>query len=187
MSAEEIGDGDTLFKCAPPIREAQNREALWQGIADGVISMVVSDHSPCTPQLKKLDAGADQGSFMAAWGGIAGLQLGLSALWTSAKTRGLSLVDMSRLHSVETAKLAGLGHRKGRLAKGYDADIVVWDDGTDFIVRADLLHHRHRITPWAGRTLSGKVKATVVGGRVAFHHAHGLTTRPVGAFVGTPR
>ncbi len=187
FTAEEIGDGDTPYKCAPPIREAANREALWQGIADGVISMVVSDHSPCTPQLKKLDDGDDQGSFMAAWGGIAGLQLGLSALWTSAVARGLSILDISRLHSVETARLAGLGHRKGRIATGYDADIVVWDDAAEFAVRADALHHKHHVTPWAGRTLRGKVKATVVGGRVAFHHAHGLSTRPLGAFVASPR
>ncbi len=187
FTAEEIGDGDTPFKCAPPIRERDNREALWQGIRDGVISMVVSDHSPCTPQLKKLDDGADQGSFLAAWGGIAGLQLGLSALWSQARERGLSIVDMSRLHSVQTARLAGLAHRKGRIAKGCDADIVVWDDAAEFVVDAAALHHRHRVTPWAGRTLHGKVLATVVGGRVAYHHAHGLTTRPVGAFVGNPR
>lgn len=187
FTAEEIGDGDTPFKCAPPIREASNREALWAGIKDGTISMVVSDHSPCTPQLKKLDGGADQGSFMAAWGGIAGLQLGLSALWTQAKARGLGVEQMVRLHSENTAKLAGLGHRKGRIAAGYDADLVVWDDAASFTVDADALKHKHHITPWGGRTLDGVVKATIVGGRVAWHRAAGLSSRPGGSFVATPR
>lgn len=187
FAAEEIGDGDTPFKCAPPIRERQNREALWQGIKDGTITMVVSDHSPCTPQLKKLDAGAEQGSFMAAWGGIAGLQLGLSALWTEARGRGLSVVDMVRLHSENTASLAGVADRKGRIAAGYDADLVVWDDAASFTVDPDALKHRHHVTPWGGRTLSGVVHATVVGGRVAWSRAAGLTTRPAGRLVTVAR
>ena len=187
FAAEEIGHGDTPFKCAPPIREASNREALWAGIADGTISMVVSDHSPCTPQLKKLAGGVEQGSFMAAWGGIAGLQLGLSALWTQARARGIGVEQMVRLHSENTATLAGLGHRKGRIAAGYDADLVVWDDGASFTVDVDALKHKHHITPWGGRTLDGVVKATIVGGRVAWHRAEGLASRPGGSFVATPR
>lgn len=187
FTAEEIGDGDTPFKCAPPIRERQNREALWQGIKDGIITMVVSDHSPCTPQLKKLDAGSEQGSFMAAWGGIAGLQLGLSALWTEAKGRGLSVLDMVRLHSENTARLAGVADRKGRIAAGYDADLVVWDDAASFTVDPAGLKHRHHVTPWGGRTLSGVVHATLVGGRVAWSRAAGLTTRPAGRLVTVAR
>jgi allantoinase len=187
FTAEEIGDGDTPFKCAPPIRERQNREALWQGIKDGIITMVVSDHSPCTPQLKKLDAGTEQGSFMAAWGGIAGLQLGLSALWTEAKGRGLSVLDMVRLHSENTARLAGVAERKGRIAAGYDADLVVWDDAASFTVDPAGLKHRHHVTPWGGRTLSGVVHATIVGGRVAWSRAAGLTTRPAGRLVTVAR
>jgi allantoinase len=187
FTAEEIGEGETPFKCAPPIRERRNREALWQGIHDGTITMVVSDHSPCTPQLKKLDAGADQGSFMAAWGGIAGLQLGLSALWTEAKGRGLSLLDVVRLHSEQTAQLAGVADRKGRLAAGFDADIVVWDDRASFTVDPTLLKHRHRVTPWAGRTLSGVVETTIVGGRVAYSRGSGLTTRPSGRLITVSR
>jgi allantoinase len=185
--AEEIVDGATPWKCAPPIREQQNREALWAGLKDGTISSVVSDHSPCTPQLKKLDAGADEGSFMAAWGGIAGLQLGLSALWTQAKARGVDVATMVQWHSASTAKLAGLAHKKGKLAAGYDADLVVWDDRASFVVDGTALHHRHKITPWSGRTLDGVVQATVVGGAVAWHRAHGLSSRGLGRFVGNPR
>ena len=191
FTAEEIGDGNTPYKCAPPIREASNREALWAGLVDGTISMVVSDHSPCTPQLKKLDVGlgppTDEGSFMGAWGGIAGLQLGLSALWTQSKARGVDVATMFRWNSGNTAKLAGVAHRKGKLAAGYDADIVVWDDSAQFTVKGDALHHKHKVTPWSGRTLDGVVEATIVSGHVAFHRAHGLTTRPGGRFVAAPR
>ncbi len=187
FTAEEIGEGETPFKCAPPNSERRNREALWQGIHDGTITMVVSDHSPCTPQLKKLDVGKDQGSFMAAWGGIAGLQLGLSALWTEAKGRGLSLLDVVRLHSESTAALAGVADRKGRIAAGFDADLVVWDDRATFTVDPKLLKHRHQVTPWAGRTLSGVVEATIVGGRVAYSGGAGLTTRPPGRLLTVSR
>lgn len=191
FTAEEIGDGDTPFKCAPPIRERENREALWQGIHDGVISMVVSDHSPCTPQLKKLPGhpkhGAEQGSFMAAWGGIAGLQLGLSALWTEAKGRGLSVVDMVRLHSENTARLVGLQGKKGRIAAGHDADVAIWDDSARFSVDAAALKHKHGVTPWAGRELQGVVHASVVSGRVAYSRSAGLTTRPAGRLLTVSR
>ncbi len=191
FTAEEIGDGLTPYKCAPPIREASNREALWAGLLDGTISMVVSDHSPCTPQLKKLtpglDGGADVGSFMAAWGGIAGLQLGLSALWTESKARGVDVATMFQWNSARTAKLAGVAHKKGRLAAGYDADIVVWDDSARFTVKGEALHHKHKITPYAGRILDGVVEATIVGGHVAYHRGHGLTTKPGGRFVAAAR
>ena len=191
FTAEEIGDGATPYKCAPPIREASNREALWAGLKDGTISMVVSDHSPCTPQLKKLDVGlgapVDEGSFMGAWGGIAGLQLGLSALWTQSKARGVDVATMFHWNSANTAKLAGVAHKKGKLAAGYDADIVVWDDGAHFTVKGDALHHKHKVTPWSGRILDGVVEATIVSGHVAFSRAHGLTTRPGGRFVAVAR
>ncbi len=175
--SEDIADGATHFKCAPPIRERANRELLWQGLADGVIQMVVSDHSPCTPQLKKTDTG----DFMGAWGGIAGLQLGLSVLWSLARQRGHSLSQLFEWNARAPAKLAGLGTRKGALAVGFDADLTVWNDEATFEVGA--LRHRHALTPYSGQTLYGVVHQTLVGGREAFSREGGLATRPVGRFV----
>jgi allantoinase len=183
FAAEEIPDGDTRFKCAPPIRGAANREALWQGLRDGTLGMVVSDHSPCTPALKRLE----QGDFLGAWGGISGLQLGLSALWTGAKARGVGLAEALRWSSASTAQLAGLGHRKGAIAAGYDADLVLWDDTAAFAVAAEDLHHRHKPTPYAGRTLRGRVAQTWVGGKLAYDAARGFADRPVGSFLALAR
>jgi allantoinase len=183
FTAEEVADGATSFKCAPPVREAENREALWRGLQASTVAMVVSDHSPCVPALKKQEAG----DFLGAWGGISGLQLGLSALWTEARTRGIDVATMTRWNSEQTARLAGLGERKGRIAAGFDADLVVWDDADSFRVAGEALFHRHKVTPWAGRTLHGVVHATVVGGRVAYSKAEGLTKRPAGSFVAVRR
>ena len=183
FAAEEIADGATFAKCAPPIRSSDNRERLWQALADGPVSMVVSDHSPCTPQLKRLE----QGDFMAAWGGIAGLQLGLSALWTGASARGHDVATMARWHTEATADLVGLGGRKGRLRVGYDADIVVWDDAAEFTVQSADIRHRHKLTPYQGRTLKGRVHQTYVGGKLAYDDERGLTARPVGSFVAVHR
>jgi allantoinase len=183
FTAEEIDDGATPWKCAPPVRERDNRESLWAGLSSSTLSMVVSDHSPCTPALKKQETG----DFMSAWGGIAGLQLGLSALWTEARARGIDVTTMLRWNSANTARLAGLAGRKGRIAAGYDADLVVWDDEATFRVKGEELFHRHKVTPWAGRTLHGVVHATVVGGRVAWSREHGLTKRPAGSFVAVRR
>jgi len=178
--AEEIPDGATRYKCAPPIRERANREALWQGLQSGVISMVVSDHSPCTPQLKKHETG----DFLGAWGGIAGLQLGLSVLWSGAKARGHTLEQLFEWNSRAPAKLAGLGHRKGQLAVGYDADLVLWDETATFEVAQ--LRHRHGGSPYEGQKLQGVVQLTMVGGRVAYSEGDGLASRPVGRFVAAP-
>jgi allantoinase len=158
FDAEEIGDSRTEFKCAPPIREAENRERLWAGLRDGVIDLVVSDHSPCTPKLK----GAD---FMGAWGGIASVQFALPAVWTEARRRGVPLTDVARWMSEAPALLAGLGGRKGRLAPGYDADLVIFDPDASFAVAPSLVRHRHIVTPYLGRTLQGVVKATYLRGR----------------------
>ncbi|MBL8921297.1 MAG: allantoinase AllB [Myxococcaceae bacterium] len=177
FTAEEIGDGATHFKCAPPIREASNRELLWKGLEQGVIGMVVSDHSPCTPALKK----PETGDFLGAWGGIAGLQLGLSVLWTLATARGLPLEQMVRWNTQTPAALAGLASRKGQLAPGFDADLVVWDDTATFEVKAAEVRHRHKLTPYAGRTLRGVVHQTFVGGRLAWSRHDGLRA-PGGRF-----
>lgn len=164
IAAEAIPDGATAFKCAPPIREDANRNALWAGLGEGTIDMVVTDHSPCTPELKKMDAG----DFEAAWGGIASLQLGLSITWTEARQRGVDLATLVRWMCSAPAQLAGL-KKKGVLAQGNDADIVVFDPDATFEVTADRILHRHKVTPYLGRTLQGVVRATYVRGHHVFN------------------
>ncbi|HEV7792130.1 MAG TPA: allantoinase AllB [Pseudonocardia sp.] len=159
LTAEEVPDGDTRFKCCPPVREEGNRDALWQGLADGTIDAVVSDHSPSTADLKRLDSG----DFGEAWGGIASLQLGLPVVWTEARRRGHELADVLTWMSARTAALAGL-HGKGRIAAGADADLVVFAPDESFTVDVDRLHHRNPITPYAGRTLTGVVRSTWLRG-----------------------
>ncbi|SEL32807.1 allantoinase AllB [Nonomuraea pusilla] len=154
FSAEEIAEGATQFKCCPPIREAANRESLWQGLADGTIDCVVSDHSPCTPELKRFDSG----DFGLAWGGIASLQLGLPAVWTEARRRGHTLADVARWTAGRPAELAGLA-RKGRIAPGYQADFCVFAPDQVFTVDKERLHHRNPVTPYHGRSLAGVVRA----------------------------
>jgi allantoinase len=163
FTAEAIPDGATPFKCAPPIRDAANREALWRALAEGVLDLVASDHSPCSPGLKAIEAG----DFVAAWGGVAGLQLALPVVWTEAAARGHSLVDVARWMSAGPARLAGLA-RKGAIAAGRDADLVVFDDAAPVTVTPEAIHHRHRVTPYAGETLRGAIAATYLRGeRVA--------------------
>jgi allantoinase len=159
LTAEEVPDGDTRFKCCPPVREEGNRDALWQGLADGTIDTVVSDHSPSTADLKRLDSG----DFGEAWGGIASLQLGLPVVWTEARRRGHELADVLTWMSAGTAALAGL-RGKGRIAAGADADLVVFAPDESFTVDVDRLHHRNPITPYAGRTLTGVVRSTWLRG-----------------------
>jgi len=163
LTAETIPDGATLAKCAPPIRTRDNREKLWQGLRDGTIDLVVTDHSPCPPVMKRLD----EGNFKTAWGGIASLSLALPLMWTEASRRGFSLEDIARWMAEGPAKLAGCP-RKGRIAAGYDADFVVFDPHAEFIVTEDRLHYRHWISPYLGETLNGVVKATYVRGAPVF-------------------
>jgi allantoinase len=160
FDAETIADGATLFKCCPPIREAENRERLWRGLGEGVIDQVVSDHSPCTPELKRLDIG----DFGVAWGGIASLQLSLPAVWTAARARGHRLVDVVRWMAERPAEVAGL-RRKGHIALGGDADLCVFAPDEAFVVDPTRLHHRHPVTPYAGRPLAGVVRGTWLRGR----------------------
>jgi allantoinase len=164
LAADEIPDGATAYKCAPPIRERDNREALWGALSEGLVSVVVTDHSPCTPELKRLELG----DFAEAWGGIASLQLGLSIVWTEAQARGHSLAEVSSWLSAGPAALAGLDHRKGRLAPGLDADLVFFAPDRLFQVDADALLHRNKVTPYAGQTLRGVVTATYVRGEQVF-------------------
>jgi allantoinase len=159
FTAEEIPDGATQFKCCPPIREADNREQLWQGLREGVLDIVVSDHSPSTVDLKALDTG----DFGVAWGGISSLQLGLSAIWTGARERGIPLVDVVRWMSTGPADLVGLS-RKGRIAVGADADLCVFAPDEEWQVAVHALQHRNQVTPYDGRTLTGVVRGTWLHG-----------------------
>ncbi len=160
LRAEDIPDGATQFKCCPPIREAANQDPLWHGLADGTIDCVVSDHSPCTAELKRLDSG----DFGEAWGGIAGLQLGLPAVWTAALERGVALSDVVRWMASAPADLVGL-RRKGRIAVGHDADLVVFAPASSFLVDAGALPHRNAVTAYHGRTVTGVVRSTWLRGR----------------------
>ncbi len=159
LDAATISAGATQFKCCPPIRNAANADQLWDGLAAGVISCVVSDHSPCTPQLKRLDTG----DFAAAWGGIASVQLGLPVIWTAANARGYSLTDVVDWMARWPADLVGLPN-KGRIAVGADADLVAFDPDDTFVVDPQLLHHKNLLTPYAGMRLNGVVRTTWLRG-----------------------
>jgi allantoinase len=160
LCAEEIPDGATQFKCCPPVREASNRELLWRGLADGTIEAVVSDHSPCTAELKRLDVG----DFGLAWGGISSLEIGLPVVWTEARRRGFTLADVVRWMAEGPARLVGL-ERKGRIAPGYDADFCVFAPDEAFVVDPKRLHHKHPITPYGGRPEEGVVRNTWLRGQ----------------------
>ena len=159
--AEEIPVGGTLYKCAPPIRSRANREALWQGLRDGVIDLIATDHSPCPPSMKR-------GDFRQAWGGIASLSVAISVVWTDMRARNLPLEHLARWMSAEPAKLAGLYDRKGAIAAGYDADLVVFDPDAEFVLSTQDLQYRHLVSPYLGETLCGKVRTTFVRGTAVY-------------------
>ncbi len=175
FAAEDIPDGATPFKCAPPIRERDNREALWGALDEGLVSMVVSDHSPCSPALKKMDAG----DFDAAWGGISSLQLGLPVVWTDAARRGRSLVDLAGWMSAGPARLARLD-RKGSIAAGKDADLLIWAPDEPVTVAPAMIEHRHKITPYAGEVLRGAVLRTFLRGACVYDRDRGFFDAPPG-------
>ncbi len=167
LCAEDIADGRTEFKCAPPIRSRANREALWQALASGVIELVATDHSPCPPAMKR----ADDGRFNVAWGGIASLSTALPVLWTEASARGFSLRDLARWMSGAPAALAGLRQQVGGIEAGRDANFVVFDPDAEFVVTADVLHYRHKVSPYMGERLRGVVRETVLRGQTVFRDA----------------
>ncbi|PWT94588.1 MAG: allantoinase AllB [Blastocatellia bacterium] len=169
FAAESIGDGSTEFKCCPPIREGENREQLWRGLADGTIGTVVSDHSPCPASMKL----PETGDFMHAWGGIASLQLRLPVVWTEAQGRGLSIPRISEWMCSGPAALVGLERSKGSIKVGADADLVIWSPAKRFEVKPEDLEHRHKISPYAGELLSGVVEKTFLRGRKIYDVATG--------------
>src|ERR1700677_1808995 len=175
FAAEEIADGATEFKCAPPIRERENREKLWLGLGDRTLDFVPTDHSPCLPAMKL----QEEGDFLRAWGGIASLQLSLPAGWTGARGRGYAVTPLAQWLCAGPAQLAGLAGRKGTIAVGCDADFVIWDAEAKFRVEPAQLHHRHKVTPYAGRELLGRVETTFLRGRKIFERGE-FSAGPVG-------
>ena len=171
--SEEIGEGDTFFKCAPPIRDRANREALWDGLRDGTIDFVASDHSPCPPAMKRLE----EGDFAHAWGGISGLQWLLCATWTGAMGRGFSLLDLARWTSERPAKLLGLEAEIGQIAPGFAANLCVWEPSESFEVRPENTHHRHKASPYTHQTLYGRIRATYLRGEAVFRDGAFLQAR----------
>ena len=164
FAAEEIADGATMLKCAPPIRSKRNRERLWDGLRDGMIDMIVTDHSPCPPAMKR----EDTGRFDLAWGGIASLSIAPSVIHTECCRRGFTLDDMVRWMSSAPAALAGISHRAGALEAGRDANFVIFDTDDEFTVTADKLHYRYAVSPYLNETLRGVVKATYLRGEAVY-------------------
>lgn len=160
FAADDVPRGATAYKCAPPIRSDADRDALWHALDRGLIDQVVSDHAPSLPSMKCFESG----NFLKAWGGISSLQLGLPIVWSRARDRGWSFSDLSARMSAAPADLAGLSRRKGRLARGCDADVVVWNPEEEFEVDAGRLYHRHPVTPYDGQRLAGRVEMTFLRG-----------------------
>lgn len=167
FAGEDVPDGATVYKCAPPIRLRKDREQLWHGLRRGAIDLVVTDHSPCAPMMKQ----PESGDFLSAWGGIASLQLGLRAVWTGAAERGFTLSDVAQWLAAGPARLARLTGRKGAIAAGCDADIVVFDPDASGRVVGEQLEHRHKITPYDGMQLRGAVHSTYLRGERIFDNA----------------
>lgn len=173
FAAEEIPDGATEFKCCPPVRERENREQLWQALADGSLDMIVSDHSPCPPEMKR----RPEGDFIKAWGGISSLQYRLPVVWTEASRRGHDFQNLARWLSREPARLAGLYGRKGAITPGRDADFCIFDPSLKTRVTPETNEHRHKLTPYDGLEFEGAVVATFLRGEKIFER---------GQFVGAP-
>jgi allantoinase len=168
FNAEEIPDAQTAYKCAPPIREKANNEQLWQALQEGIIDFVATDHSPAPPEMKETASG----NLMKAWGGIASLQLALPVLWTAARKRNIPVTNMVKWLSTNPAGLPGLNRSKGKIAAGYDADLVLWNPHKKFTVTAEQLHHKHKLTPYLNQELYGVVEQTWLNGKLVFDHGN---------------
>lgn len=164
LSSENIPNGEPIYKCAPPIREKENNNKLWEAIRNDIIDFIVTDHSPATPELKKLETG----NYKEAWGGISSLQHSLSLVWTEAKKRGFSIADISKLMSANVAAFLKLKNIKGKLEIGYDADLTVWSPEETFTIESRDLQYKNKITPYLGMTLEGVVKQTYVDGKLVY-------------------
>ncbi len=164
FAAEKIPAGATEYKCCPPIREAENAEKLWEALGDGTIDFVVSDHSPCPPEMKL----PGQGDFMNAWGGISSLQLRLPVMWTDASARGFGLERLIEWLGAGPARQVGFEVCKGSLKPGADADVVIWNPDREFKVEPSMIQHRHKLTPYRGETLRGVVEKTFVRGHLVY-------------------
>jgi len=174
FSSERISDGDTRFKCAPPIWNGENRENLWAGLEEGIINFITSDHSPCTPELKNLEAG----NFEKAWGGISSIQFALPVIWTECKQRGYSLEQLINWMSKQPAKFVGVDDLKGQISPGFDADLVCWNPDKKYIIKKEAIHHKNKLTPYEGESLYGVVNATFLRGQKVYEN---------GQFLGNPK
>jgi len=170
FSSERISDGDTRFKCAPPIWNGENRENLWAGLEEGIINFITSDHSPCTPELKNLEAG----NFEKAWGGISSLQFALPVIWTECKQRGYSLEQLINWMSKQPAKFIGKDQQKGQISPGFDADLVCWNPDKKYIIKKEVIHHKNKLTPYEGESLYGVVNATFLRGQKVYENGQFL-------------
>jgi allantoinase len=179
FAAEDVPDGATEFKCCPPVRERENRERLWDALDAGALDMIVSDHSPCPPEMKL----RGEGDFLKAWGGIASLQLRLPIVWTEARARGHSIERVAGWVAAAPARLVALDGRKGAIQAGCDADLVVFRPDEQFRVEPAMLQHRHKLTPYAGRTLSGVVEATYLRGARIFERGEFRSEAATGALL----
>lgn len=182
LTAEEIAQGQTVFKCAPPIRENTNRLSLWEGVKQGTIDFIVSDHSPCTPNLKKFETG----NFNDAWGGISSLQLGLPNVWTVGRDFDVSLCDLTQWLSWRPSQFAGLETKKGQIAPGFDADFVVWDPEASFVLEPSDLRFKHKMSPYLGRNLKGRVLYTYLRGTEVYSNGT-VQTEPLGRPILNPQ
>jgi len=180
FNAEDIPDAQTPFKCAPPIREKENNDLLWEALQAGTIDFVATDHSPAPPELKHLQSG----DLTKAWGGIISLQLALPVLWTAARKRNVTLLQLLQWLCENPARLAGTDKRKGKIAPGYDADLVVWDADEQFTVTSQTLYHKHKVTPYLGETLYGVVEQTYLRGVKVYDK--GMFTPPAGEIILRP-
>lgn len=180
FTSENIPDGNTLYKCAPPIREKANNEKLWEALREGIIDFVATDHSPAPPEMKIMDSG----NLLQAWGGISGLQLSLPVTWTGALERNFSVTDVAKWLSENPARFLKMDDRKGKILKGYHADLCVWMPANKFTVNEDMILHRHKITPYLNTELYGIVKQTYLNGTKIF--ADGKNTNSAGKLILTP-
>lgn len=160
FTAEEIPDAAPVYKCAPPIRDKANNDALWKGVLNGELDFLASDHSPAPPEIKKLESG----NLFEAWGGISGLQFTLPVIWTAGLSKGLTLDKLIPLLTSNPAKFLGLDNRKGKLKKGFDADITIWNEHNEFTITESKIAHKHKATPYLNHTLKGKIIHTFVNG-----------------------